>query len=81
MAYEALTGPIGPERGDLLHGILTATVANAASAKGRFRPQDFIPQWGGKVSQHWSEMLAAVRAMNKAMGGLDLTEGGGDGGS
>ncbi|WP_199520275.1 hypothetical protein [Kitasatospora sp. MBT63] len=75
MAYERITGPLGPERGDALHGILTATVANTARSKGRkARPQDFIPQWAGKVRQDWTEMLAAVRAANRAMGGADLTE-------
>lgn len=75
MAYERLTGPLGPERGDVLHGILTATVANTARGKrGRkAKPKDFIPKWAGKVRQDWTEMLATVRAMNRTLGGTDLT--------
>jgi hypothetical protein len=81
MAYEQLTGTIGPERGDVLHGILTATVANTVRGKNRrpARPRDFIPQWAGKLAQDWTEMLAAVRQANRQLGGTDQTEGGTDG--
>jgi hypothetical protein len=82
MAYERLTGTIGPERGDLLHGILTATVANTARGKGQraARAEDFIPKWAGKARQSWQDMLTAVRALNRQLGGTDLTtEGGGSG--
>jgi hypothetical protein len=80
IAYEQLTGTIGPERGDVLHGILTATVANTVRGKNRraARPRDFIPQWAGKLAQDWTEMLAAVRQANRQLGGDDRTEGGTD---
>ncbi|MGW2543418.1 phage tail assembly protein T, partial [Kitasatospora sp. NPDC001574] len=72
IAYERITGPIGPERGDVLHGILTATVHNTAAKKKR-EPSDFVPKWAGKVRQSWQDMLAAVRAANAALGGTDNT--------
>lgn len=72
MAYEQLTGPIGPERGDVLHGVLAAVVHNSASRRKR-KPKDFIPQWAGRPRQTWQDMLAAVRTANTALGGRDLT--------
>ncbi|MET9516383.1 hypothetical protein [Streptomyces sp. NPDC002994] len=84
IAYEQVTGPLGPERMDVLVAILAATVSNTARAKGRkAEPKDFIPKWdqGAKQSMSWEEMLAAVKAINRRMGGTDLTaEGGGDDG-
>ncbi|MEU3600876.1 hypothetical protein ABZ714_19455 [Streptomyces sp. NPDC006798] len=80
MAYERVTGPLGPERLDLLFATLTATVANTARGKGqRARdPKDFLPKWDqGAPGMEWEEMLTAVTAMNRALGGTDLTGGGG----
>lgn len=79
MAYERVTGPLGPERLDLLMGILAATVANTARAKGRkATPQDFIPKWdqGPKGPMAWQDMLAAVKSYNRRIGGTDHTKGG-----
>ncbi|MFE2106634.1 hypothetical protein ACFXAF_12315 [Kitasatospora sp. NPDC059463] len=71
MAYERLTGPIGPERGDVLHGVLTAVVHNTAARRKR-EPRDFIPRWAGRARrQTWQEMLAAVKAANRTLGGVD----------
>ncbi len=77
MAYEKLTGPIGAERADLLHGVRTAVLANINRAKGKpaFKPGDFIPRWSRPPEQDWTQMLNAVRAMNRQFGGTDLTEG------
>ncbi|MCX4686760.1 hypothetical protein OG401_21005 [Kitasatospora purpeofusca] len=74
MAYERLTGPLGPERGDVLHGILTAVTHNTAARKKR-APKDFIPKWtrGPRRAQPWQDMLAVVRAANTALGGTDRT--------
>ncbi|MFC8704724.1 hypothetical protein ACFUIV_21355 [Streptomyces anulatus] len=80
MAYEHVAGPLGPERGDMLHGILAATVANAARGKGKkAEPKDFIPTWdqgARKQPADWQQMLAQVQAMNRRFGGTDLREGG-----
>lgn len=78
MAYEHVAGPLGPERGDMLHGILAATVANAARGKGKkAEPKDFIPTWDQGARQQpadWQQMLAQVQAMNRRFGGTDLRE-------
>lgn len=80
MAYEQITGPLGPERGDVLHGIQTAVIANAAGGKGRkAKPKDFIPAWDQKKSSKWQDMLATARALTSRLGGTDTTmRGGGD---
>lgn len=79
MAYEHVAGPLGPERGDMLHGILAATVANANRGKGKkAEPKDFIPTWdqgARKQPVDWQQMLTQVQAMNRRLGGTDLREG------
>jgi hypothetical protein len=81
MAYEQVTGPFGPERQDLLFGILTATVSNGSRGKGQRprEPKDFIPKWDQGAKREpadWQQMLAQVKAMNARLGGADLREGG-----
>jgi hypothetical protein len=83
-AYERLTGPLDlGHRADVHAGIIAATVANVMRARGsrRFTPEDFVPPWGGRREQTWQEQLAAVVAINKALGGKDRRRkppGGGD---
>ncbi|MER6147952.1 hypothetical protein ABT134_07925 [Streptomyces hirsutus] len=80
MAYERVTGMFGPERMDLLFGILSATVANAARGKGKkATPKDFMPEWdqGRKAPMEWRQMLAAVKTYNRRIGGTDSTTEGG----
>lgn len=84
MAYERISGPLGPERQDLLFGILTATVSNGARGKGQRprEPKDFIPRWdqgARRQGMDWRQMLAQVKTMNRRMGGADLREGARDG--
>jgi len=80
MAYEHVTGPIGPERMDFLHSILAATVSNTARGKGRkAEPKDFLPKWDQGARRQpadWQQMLAEVQTMNRRMGGINLREGG-----
>lgn len=77
IAYEQITGTIGQARDDLLMAILAATVSNANRGKGRkAKITDFLPKWdraGGRPRMDWTEMLAAVKTMNRRMGGRDLT--------
>ncbi|MGK5529366.1 phage tail assembly protein T [Streptomyces sp. URMC 129] len=78
MAYERVTGPLGPERGDLLHGILAAVIANSGAGRRRRlrRPQDFIPKWDTvRRRMNPMDMLAAVRSINAALGGSDGDQG------
>lgn len=75
MAYEKISGPLGGARHDVLNAILTAVVANSARGKkGRVsRPKDFLPAWDRDRRMDWREMLAAVKSMNRRMGGTDVT--------
>ncbi|MFD0344005.1 hypothetical protein ACFVH0_35965 [Streptomyces sp. NPDC127117] len=75
IAYERVTGPLGPERHDVLNAILAATVSNAARGKGQKPkgPADFIPKWDQDAGQDWQQMLATAKAMNRRMGGDDRT--------
>lgn len=78
-AFEEQTGPLDPRRrGDIGAGIVAAAVTNAMRAKKgkRFKPEDFIPRWGGSKKQSWQEQLAVVEGLNKAMKGRDLRKGG-----
>ena len=80
MAYEQVTGPLGPERQDLLFGILTATVSNGSRGKGQRakEPKDFIPKWDQGAKREpadWRQMLATVQSMNRRLGGADRREG------
>ncbi|WP_258038028.1 MULTISPECIES: hypothetical protein [unclassified Streptomyces] len=80
MAYEHVAGPLGPERQDVLHGILAATIANTARGKGgrKAEPKDFVPVWDQGAKRQpgdWRQMLAQVKAMNARLGGADLREG------
>ncbi|KAB8167062.1 hypothetical protein FH609_011715 [Streptomyces sp. 3MP-14] len=74
MAYERVTGPLGPERGDALHGIQTAALVNAQKGKRgkRARPQDFIPTWdSGGGEQTPDEQLMQAVSITAAFGGTD----------
>lgn len=79
MAYERVTGPLGPTRGDALHGIRAAVTANTVAARGRkARPGDFIPQWDRGQTATPESMFATVRTITALMGGTDHTAGGRD---
>lgn len=81
IAYEKITGPLGPARGDILHGIQTAVMANTAIAKGRkAHAKDFVPDWDRGKEPDWEQMLATARALTSRLGGTDLTLRGGDDG-
>jgi hypothetical protein len=82
MAYEKISGPLGPERIDVLSSIVAATVANTARGKGQRakEPADFLPEWdqGAEArARDWEQMLTTVKAMNRRLHGNDLTEGAG----
>lgn len=83
MAYERVTGILGPERLDLLFATLTAAVANTARGKNQRarEPKDFMPKWDqNSPGMGWKEMLTAVKTINRSLGGADLTGTGGGGG-
>ncbi|MCY0963521.1 phage tail assembly protein T [Streptomyces sp. H27-H5] len=82
IAYEQITGPIGQARDDALMSILAATISNTARGKGRkARASDFLPKWDsgkGRPRMDWTEMLTAVKTINRSLGGTDLTKDGGE---
>jgi hypothetical protein len=61
--------------------VIAATVSNSNRGKGRkSKITDFLPKWdrnAGRRHMDWTEMLAAVKTMNRSMGGRDLTKEGG----
>ncbi|MFD7429058.1 hypothetical protein ACFV6Z_18725 [Streptomyces sp. NPDC059818] len=82
MAYEQISGPLGPERVDVLSSIVAATVANTARGKGQRakEPADFLPKWDQGATAgagDWEQMLTTVKSLNRRLRGNDLTEGGG----
>lgn len=69
MAYEKITGPLGRRRHDIQAATIASTVANANRSKGRkFEVRDFLPAYGLN-RQGPQDMLAAIRGINRAMGG------------
>lgn len=78
MAYEQVTGPLGPTRADVLHGIRAAVTANTVAARGRkASPGDFIPTWEQRPADA-EDMFATVRTVTALLGGTDHTSGGDD---
>lgn len=76
MAYERVTGPLGPERLDLLLAVQTSVIVNVNRGKGKkARPEDFVPKWD-RGPMDWQQMLAAVTSYNRRIGGTDTTQGG-----
>jgi hypothetical protein len=86
VAYERVTGPIGPERADRHAAIVAATVANAMRGKkGRtYKPEDFIPRWDAgappeqRQEQAEDDQLRLVQRLNKRFGGRLVQRQGGD---
>jgi hypothetical protein len=69
MAYEKITGPLGRRRHDIQAATIASTVANASRAKGhKFSVRDFLPAYGLE-RQGPQDMLAAIRGINRSMGG------------
>lgn len=82
-AYEQISGPLGPERMDVLLASLTATVANTARGKGQRakEPQDFMPKWDQGAPARggdWQQMLTTVTSLNRRLRGTDVRGGRGD---
>jgi len=69
MAYEAIDGPVGPQRDDLRAGVVAATMANCHRAKGpAFKPQDFMPYYERPRTNPDAALDALRVALNKAKG-------------
>ncbi|MEV6544390.1 DUF4035 domain-containing protein [Streptomyces sp. NPDC051665] len=72
MAYEKITGPLGRRRHDIQAATIASTVANANRGKGgkKFEVRDFLPAYGLE-RQGPQDMLAAIRGINRSMGGAE----------
>ncbi|MEV6174876.1 DUF4035 domain-containing protein [Streptomyces sp. NPDC051954] len=69
MAYEKITGPLGRRRHDIQAATIASTIANANRGKGKkFEVKDFVPTYGLE-RQRPQDMLAAIRGINRSMGG------------
>ena len=71
MAYEKVTGPLGPERFDALHAVHMALIYNQWAKKSKTKkPKDFLPEWDRHVRvSSPEEMLNALRAFTAVKGG------------
>lgn len=65
LAFERLTGPLGPERGDLQAALAPATVLGMFRGKGEkpVNPADLVPRWGrreapdGEGKRAWGRLF------------------------
>lgn len=69
MAHERINGPLGARRGDMQAATVAWVVANANRGKGKkFKITDFLIPYD-RQKRSGRELLAAVKEMNKSMGG------------
>lgn len=75
MAFERVNGPLGGERSDFQAALIASTVVNAQRTKGSPIAQvsDFLPEWDPKPPQTWEEQYDIVRALNRALGGTEVS--------
>jgi hypothetical protein len=72
MAYENMTGPLGRRRQDIQAATIAATIANANRGKKgkKAKIADFLVPYGKQASTP-QQMFEKIRAINKAMGGVE----------
>lgn len=63
--------PWGPERADLNAGIIASTVANCHATKGKFRPRDFMVDYGkrNRPPQTPEQIMDRVKLIHAMLGG------------
>lgn len=73
MAYENMTGPLGRRRQDIQAATIAATIANANRGKGgkKFKMSDFLIPYEESGRKSPQQMLAAIKRLNKSMGGVE----------
>lgn len=71
MAYEEITGPLGPERGDIHAGIIASTIANVNRKKGKrpYKPQEFMPTWDRPRANTPQQMANFLKSLTLGLGG------------
>lgn len=63
MAYEQVTGPLGPERIDALVAIAVHQITSALGAKPP-KPSKLMPRWDrAPRRQSWQQILAVLRPL------------------
>ena len=72
MAYTRVE-PWGEEREDWRAAMVASTIANVNRGKSQkpFKPEDFMPDVGGKRKKSADELLEVVEGLNAAFGGKD----------
>lgn len=78
-AWEAINGPLGPQRADILNAIQAATVANVMGGAD-LTPGDFIPRWDATAPAHAGPqdeppIHPTVKRFEDMVAGLDWIEG------
>lgn len=68
MAYESVTGTLGPERFDILHAVLLSLIHNQWAKKPK-KPMDFLPEWDQKKVQSPEDMLEMLKSWTLVSGG------------
>lgn len=68
MAYEKVTGPLGPDRTDHYLALICATLANVNREKNQrpYKVGDFLTPWDGQAgreAESWEQMLATVQGI------------------
>jgi len=63
--------PFGEERADLRAAIIASTVANTARQRGSraFKPEDFMPQFGGRKAPDEQELKSKVDTAFRKLSG------------
>lgn len=71
MAFEKMTGPLGRRRHDIQAATIAATIANSNRGKKgkKFSVSDFLIPYGSENRKSPEQMLAAIKGLNKSMGG------------
>lgn len=71
MAFENMTGPLGRRRYDIQAATIAATIANGNRGKGgrKFKLSDFLIPYGNSDRKSPEQMLAAIKSLNRSMGG------------
>lgn len=75
MAYEQMTGPLGPGRGDLHAAQITSTLLNVNRGKGRKAHSiaDVVLRFDRHEPMSPEELYARIRQINAGLGGTVAT--------
>ena len=76
VAYERIAGTLGPERDDLLAGIIAervTTMGQQSKKPKKFKVEDFLPKWGKdrkkKEKQTPEQQKSILQSLTQKFGG------------